>query len=103
MTPVAAAPARLAPPDDGRQWNPNYLAYCVQRGFAGDPDGMLAHDLVHHPGGHMAPFIAWMHEQEIAFRLERGLPPAGADFLTPAERLELTTWLTARAGQRVAA
>jgi len=102
MTPIVAPTVTQAPALPRRPMNPHYLAYCAAHGFAGDPDGMLAHDRDTAPGGPMGRFLRWIPAQERAFRLERGIPAhdlsdARWRALTNDELAAFTAWLTAAA------
>lgn len=41
------------------KWNQCFLEYCEERGFGGDPEGMLKHDSKEYPGGIMSGYICW--------------------------------------------
>lgn len=73
--------------------NPHYLAYAAAHGFAGDPDGMLAHDRARFLGGTMTRFLAWIPERRRAFLAELGLP--GDHRLDVQQLADFTAWLTA--------
>lgn len=82
------------PRDDAKvEWNPRFEAYALEHGLS--PQGMLAADEKHYPGGKMVGFMLWIQDQWQQFnRLRvRKVPGYDPDCKGPEDHAAFDAWL----------
>jgi hypothetical protein len=73
-----------------------FRSYCVAHGFAGNPDGMFAHDRERWPGGRMCGFMIWIRQRWRAWDAQR--PESfsrNGPWRTDKEHVAFDAWLSA--------